>query len=688
MADYSNMIFNGNNGGINFMMPLLLCAVLFVFFYSDSLAQWINNPTLNNELVSEASDPINILTTGDLKGGAFVFWQDNKSGFQNEIYYLRVDGEGKVKQSSGQTSLSSGQSAFKPDGNKITSLSGPEENPVCSGEISNSAVVLWTDYTYSKTGELFAQQVLDNGLPGWLDKGLQLTNSGNEISGYSVCSDNSGSYFVSYISKGSEINPSYKVEVLKISRDGKILFDQNAVLIYKSKDRKSMSSVVPDNMGGVYVFWVETQNNRSIIVCQHINESGKIGWESGTAAPHEKILEVSNSSHNVITYTAKRSDSKYVYVAWQTQKGSKDIYHQLIDNKGRGFWGRGGKQVTALKGNQFNPQTVCSDSTILLSWTNEQANNTDIYIQKYNLNGKPLWNKSGIPVIKYRGEQFGEHLVSDGKGGAILSWIDRRDEASLADIYAQRVNSSGSLVWDSAGVAVAFNHNTPKSYLSLIADDAGGAVVIFKNTRGNKNKIFAQKIFSSGEYISQIQGFTTTLAGDSIKISWNFTGGQIRNKYDIERAVQTADGNVEWHTIGTVSTVNKNNIPKYEYFDVPTVTGTLYYRIAQTDSKGNTQKSELSRINYFGSSSDIVVTQNLPNPFTDSTVISFYLPDPAMVELEFFNDHVEKISELDKTFPAGENSITFYSQGLKPGIYFYRLKVDNFVDVKKMIITN
>jgi hypothetical protein len=64
------------------------------------------------------------------------------------------------------------------------------------------------------------------------------------------------------------------------------------------------------------------------------------------------------------------------------------------------------------------------------------------------------------------------------------------------------------------------------------------------------------------------------------------------------------------------------------------------------------------------------------------------MPNPDMVEIEFFNDHVEKISELDKSFPAGENSITFYSKGLKPGIYFYRLRVDNFVDVKKMTITD
>jgi hypothetical protein len=238
-------------------------------------------------------------------------------------------------------------------------------------------------------------------------------------------------------------------------------------------------------------------------------------------------------------------------------------------------------------------------------------------------------------------------------------------------------------------VPVATNHNTPKSYISLIVDDAGGAVVIFKNSRNGKNKIYGQKIFSTGDYISQIEDLTTSITGsDSVKISWNSRVGQNSVKFNVERAVQTQDGNSEWHSLGTVNSSDKNNALNYEYFDVPTVAGTLFYRITQTDSKGNTQRSDVSHINYFRGSSEIIVTQNIPNPFVDSTVISFYLPNPAMVEIEFFNDHVEKISEMNRSFPAGERSITFYSQGLKPGIYFYRFKVDDFVDVKKMIITN
>ncbi len=688
LAEQLNILFNKNVSSFNILLPAVLFVLLFILCCTDTFAQWVNNPAVNTALVNDASDPINISCVRDLYGGAFIFWQDNKNGFQNEIYFVRINNEGKLNQLTGLTSSVEKQSGSKSEGRKITNLVGPEENPVCSNDINNSAVVLWVDYTYSKSGDLFSQHVLDNGNLDWSDQGLQLTNNGGEISGYSVCSDNNGSSFVAYVSKNSEINGSYEVKVQKISPDGKILFTQNTSADYKYRDRKSMTKVVPDYEGGVYVFWIETQNSKSVIVSQHVNEEGKVGWESGNLGQPDKLLEISGNTQNVITYIAKSVYGKSVYIAWQSQKTSKDIYHQIIDNKGRLLWGRSGKHITSLKGNQINPQSICTDSTIILSWTNEQLNNSDIYIQKYNLIGKPLWGKTGIPMIKYPGEQFGQYIVSDGKDGAIVSWIDRRDESALADIYAQRVDSTGKIVWDSLGVAVAINHNTPKSYLSLISDDAGGAVVIFKNNRSNKSKIYGQKILGSGDYISHIESLNTTIIGDSIKISWNAIGGQNHNKFNVERAIQTQDDKVKWLIIGSVSSLNKNPSQYYEYFDVPSVTGTLFYRITQTDAKGNVQNSDVSRINYFGGSSDVIVTQNIPNPFIDSTVISFYLPNPSMVEIEFFNDHVDKISELDKSFPAGENSITFYSKGLKTGIYFYRLKVDNFVDVKKMIITN
>ncbi len=664
--DLRNIFYGRKNNRNCFIQVLILTAVSFILC-PNSFAQWTNNTSQNTKLVINTNNPFDISTTKDQNGGAFIFWQDNKNGFPYQIYFMHVDASGKV--------------SFRADGKHVSGLYGPQENPVCVETQQNTAVVLWKDLTYSNSGNLFVQKIEDNGNYLWTKNGLQITTGSESVNEYSISADETGFIYTTYVAKGPDVASEYKVMMQKISPEGKTLFSSNGVNIFSSMKRKSMTNIVPDDSGGAFIFWLGYKNNKSEILAQHVDSTGKLLWGKNPQV-------ISNTANNVITYIVKKAGPKTIYIVWQTQKSGKDIYQQLIDYKGKSLWSPGGKLITTLKGNQINPQVVVSDSSFITSWTNEIGRNNDIYIQKFNSAGVPIWNKDGVPVIKYHGEQFGQKLVSDGKKGIIVAWIDRRADSLLANIYAQRINEKGKAVWDSLGLEVASNYNTPKSYLSLIPDGNGGAIVIFKNTRNDKNEIYGQRVFNTGTFISQLIGFNTSLKGDSVKISWYAANERGATQYTIERASQTQLDSMQWDGIDTIESNGKSNAASYLCYDVPNITGTLYYRVVQVDSQKNKNVSDISRINYFGTSSEVVVAQNAPNPFSDSTVINFYLPDSTSINVDFFDSHIDKINEINKSFPSGENQIVFYSKGLDPGIYFYRFKVNKFVDVKKMVITN
>jgi hypothetical protein len=79
--------------------------------------------------------------------------------------------------------------------------------------------------------------------------------------------------------------------------------------------------------------------------------------------------------------------------------------------------------------------------------------------------------------------------------------------------------------------------------------------------------------------------------------------------------------------------------------------------------------------------------QNYPNPFNPSTEIQFHLPENSMVELTILNlqgEIVEKI--VNQYMIAGSYSVKYEASGLSSGIYFYRLKTENFSDTRKMIL--
>jgi hypothetical protein len=86
------------------------------------------------------------------------------------------------------------------------------------------------------------------------------------------------------------------------------------------------------------------------------------------------------------------------------------------------------------------------------------------------------------------------------------------------------------------------------------------------------------------------------------------------------------------------------------------------------------------------------LSQNHPNPFNPSTVISYALPQKSHVELAIYNIlGQEVITLIDTDKPAGEYEATWTGRDTrgKPvssGVYFYRLKASDFVSSRKMLL--
>ena len=81
------------------------------------------------------------------------------------------------------------------------------------------------------------------------------------------------------------------------------------------------------------------------------------------------------------------------------------------------------------------------------------------------------------------------------------------------------------------------------------------------------------------------------------------------------------------------------------------------------------------------------LNQNFPNPFNPSTKISFSLPKKNHVVLEVYNTIGNEIATLvDADLQAGTHEISWVAKSLPSGIYFYRIKTDEFFDTKKLIL--
>ena len=97
-------------------------------------------------------------------------------------------------------------------------------------------------------------------------------------------------------------------------------------------------------------------------------------------------------------------------------------------------------------------------------------------------------------------------------------------------------------------------------------------------------------------------------------------------------------------------------------------------------SGANTAEIELENIQ------SIVLDQNVPNPFAESTVITYFIPDNINYSQIVFTDNYGRIMKTVDIKISGNGMIKVYAANLSSGTYTYSLMVDGkVVETKKMM---
>jgi len=84
---------------------------------------------------------------------------------------------------------------------------------------------------------------------------------------------------------------------------------------------------------------------------------------------------------------------------------------------------------------------------------------------------------------------------------------------------------------------------------------------------------------------------------------------------------------------------------------------------------------------------EFALRQNYPNPFNPETVIEFSVKEPCKVSLKVYDIRGREVMTLvnEERAPGVYKSV-FRGNKLASGIYFYRIRMKTFTDVKKMIV--
>lgn len=184
-----------------------------------------------------------------------------------------------------------------------------------------------------------------------------------------------------------------------------------------------------------------------------------------------------------------------------------------------GAWAPDGIPLSAELDSQFDPR-IAPDGMggAVLSWCDVRAGNQDIYAQRFNSAGTMLWGPNGIPVCTEASRQGTAVVVASG-GGSIIAWTDQRNGGGQWDIYAQRIDADGVRTWTSNGIALStasFDQVGP----AIVSDGADGAIVVWADSRSGDLDVYAQRVRPDGTVLWAANGVpVVVMTGTQTEVS-------------------------------------------------------------------------------------------------------------------------------------------------------------------------
>ncbi len=317
-----------------------------------------------------------------------------------------------------------------------------------------------------------------------------------------------------------------------------------------------------DSSDNLYFVWVNDTGSIERIYAQKYDLSRNVQWLAGDVQ-----LTASNNQVNpriaIAPPVAPATDEEFFYLIWNDDRnGNQNTYlEKFRTSDGSSVWGDIKVNVDDNSADQINPDlAVDSAGNIYAVWMDNRNGNWDIYAQKYDLNGVPLWgvedsdlkinadvgfddqknpriatdNENNFYVVwedeingdqdiflaKFGGDggilfpgkkvnndgslldQYDPAIVYDGANHFYLCWSDERN--SEPDIYAQKYDKAGARVWLSGDIIVNDDSTSDawrtKPSLAYFNDGIGGETIYFswQDNRNENFDVYSAKFNSSG----------------------------------------------------------------------------------------------------------------------------------------------------------------------------------------------
>jgi hypothetical protein len=340
----------------------------------------------------------------------------------------------------------------------------------------------------------------------WTENGIDITTEIGDQIWPVIVSDGSGGAIVAWADgRGSDLD----IYAQRVDSAGDVLWTVDGIAVCTEAMIQWYPEIVSDGAGGAIIAWIDLRDLPANpgIYAQRIDASGDMLWTTDGIAVCTGVIDIGGNMH----LRGIPDGSGGAIIVWEDGRslGIVDyhIYAQRIDASGTVLWTANGVAIQNLENTGGRDPVLVSDGSggAIIAWEDARSPSSGIYAQRVDASGAVLWTANGVPVLSITGGQH-VRIESDGAGGAIIAWTDYRNGLSVSDIYAQRLDASGNALWAVNGVPAS----AAAEYQQLgdiVSDDSGGAMMVWNDYRsGTEHDVYAQRVDPLGNMLWTADG--------------------------------------------------------------------------------------------------------------------------------------------------------------------------------------
>lgn len=455
-----------------------VCLFVITMFAAPAEAVWQDD---GSPVCTAANCQANPRLIADGLGGGFVCWDDKRGGLTEDLYAQHLSEDGAC--------------CWQAQGIPFCTAANSQYWPRMIRDGSGGIIVVWQDLRAGTHTNLYAQRVDASGALLWETSGVAICTKSDEQQYARIISDGAGGAIIAWQDCRTGIDNDIYAQ--RVDASGNALWVSGGTQICQVTGSEQVSpGIVPDGLGGAIIIWQDARNASYDVYAQRVDASGTDLWTTDGIP----ICSAPNHQMNVL---AVPDGAGGAIVAWEDwRSGTADLYVQHVDILGNNAWGADGVQASSsASAKTWADLAPDGIGGALLAWQEAVGGGDhNIATQRIDAGGAPQWGETGVTVCADPAYQHSPAVVSDETGGAIVVWEDRRDEFA-GDIYAQRVNAAGDVLWTPDGIGVCVLPGSQTS-VEAVSDGLGGIMVAWTDACYYTNtNIYAQRIDGSGNVV-------------------------------------------------------------------------------------------------------------------------------------------------------------------------------------------